>query len=113
MSQREGVVNMREVPEETWQQGRFSRHEQDLGKAAGSVRVGLRREVIPAGKQSFPRHAHMAEEEIFVVVGAGGRCCGATNAWRWRPATWLPSLQGPARRTPSWRTQAKSLSFSL
>ena len=72
MSQRDGVVNMREVPKETWQQGRFSRHEQDLGKAAGSVRVGLRREVIPAGKQSFPRHAHMAEEEIFVAV----RGCG-------------------------------------
>ena len=35
---------------------------------AGSATVGLRREVIPAGKQSFPRHAHMAEEEIFVVV---------------------------------------------
>ena len=69
MSQRDGVVNMREVPEETWQEGRFSRREQDLGR---SVRVGLRREVIPAGKQSFPRHAHMAEEEIFVVVRGRG-----------------------------------------
>jgi uncharacterized cupin superfamily protein len=40
MSQREGVVNMREV-------------------------------ILPA-KQSFPRHAHMAEEEIFVVVRGRG-----------------------------------------
>jgi len=38
------------------------------GRAAGSVRVGLRREMILPGKQSFPRHARMAEEEIFVVV---------------------------------------------
>jgi uncharacterized cupin superfamily protein len=68
MSQREGVVNMREVPEETWEEGRFGRREQDLGRAAGSATVGLRREVIPPGKQSFPRHAHMAEEKIFVVV---------------------------------------------
>jgi uncharacterized cupin superfamily protein len=72
MSQPQGVVNMREVPEETWEKGRFSRREQDLGRAAGSATVGLRREVIPAGKQSFPRHAHMAEEEIFVVVRGRG-----------------------------------------
>ncbi len=72
MSQREGVVNMREVPEETWEEGRFGRREQDLGRAAGSATVGLRREVIPPGKQSFPRHAHMAEEEIFVVVRGRG-----------------------------------------
>ena len=37
MSQRDGVVNMREVPKETWQEGRFSRREQDLGRAAGSA----------------------------------------------------------------------------
>jgi hypothetical protein len=53
MSQREGVVNMREVPEETWEEGRLGRREQDLGRAAGSVRVGLRREVIlPASSPS-------------------------------------------------------------
>jgi hypothetical protein len=34
MNQREGVVNMREVPEETWEEGRFGRREQDLGRAA-------------------------------------------------------------------------------
>jgi uncharacterized cupin superfamily protein len=56
------------VPEETWEEGRFGRREQDFGRAAGSVRVGLRREVILPARQSFPRHAHMAEEEIFVVV---------------------------------------------
>jgi len=28
--------------------------------------------VIPAGKQSFPRHVHMAEEEIFVAVRGRG-----------------------------------------
>ena len=72
MSQRDGVVNMREVPEETWQQGRFGRREQNLGRAAGSATVGLRREVILPGKQFIRRHAHMAEEEIFVVVRGRG-----------------------------------------
>ncbi len=47
MGQREGVVNMREVPEETWEEGRFGGRGQDLGGAAGSVAVGLRRTVIP------------------------------------------------------------------
>ena len=69
---RKGVVNMHEVPEEAWEEGRFGGREQDLGRAAGSVTVGLRREVIPPGKQSAPRHAHMAEEEIFVVLRGRG-----------------------------------------
>ena len=69
---RKGVVNMHEVLEETWEEGRFGSREQDLGRAAGSATVGLRREVIPPGKQSSPRHAHMAEEEIFVVLRGRG-----------------------------------------
>jgi uncharacterized cupin superfamily protein len=72
MAGRSGIVSMHEVPEEEWQEGRFGGREQDLGRAAGSVRVGLRREVISPGKQSGPRHAHMTEEEIFVVLGGRG-----------------------------------------
>jgi uncharacterized cupin superfamily protein len=72
MSQPEDVVSMHEVPEEEWQEGRFGGREQDLGRAAGSVAVGLRREVISSGKQSSPRHAHMTEEEIFVVLRGRG-----------------------------------------
>jgi uncharacterized cupin superfamily protein/RimJ/RimL family protein N-acetyltransferase len=71
-AERGGVVNMHEVPEEEWQEGRFGGREQDLGRAAGSVRVGLRREVITPGKQSSPRHAHMTEEEIFIVLRGRG-----------------------------------------
>ena len=41
-------------------------------RPAGSVRVGLRREVISPGKQSGPLHAHMSEEEIFVVLRGRG-----------------------------------------
>jgi uncharacterized cupin superfamily protein len=72
MSERSGIVSMHEVPQEEWQDGRFGGRQQDLGRAAGSVRVGLRREVISPGKQSGPRHAHMTEEEIFVVLGGRG-----------------------------------------
>ncbi len=69
---RKGVVNMHEEPEVTWEEGRFGGRDQDLGRAAGSATVGLRRDVIPPGKQSAPRHAHMAEEEIFVVLRGRG-----------------------------------------
>jgi uncharacterized cupin superfamily protein len=72
MADRSGIVSMHEIPEEEWQEGKFGGREQDLGRAAGSVRVGLRREVISPGKQSGPRHAHMTEEEIFVVLGGAG-----------------------------------------
>ncbi len=53
MGQREGVVNVREVAEEIWEEGRFGGRDQDLGGAAGSVAVGLRRTVIPPVSSPF------------------------------------------------------------
>jgi uncharacterized cupin superfamily protein len=44
----------------------------DLGRAAGSVSVGLKRIVVDAGKWSTPAHAEGAEEEIFFVLGGSG-----------------------------------------
>ena len=44
----------------------------DLGRAAGSVSVGLKRVVVDAGKWSTPAHAEGAEEEIFFVLGGSG-----------------------------------------
>ncbi len=45
---------------------------QNLGQAAGSVRVGLRRIRVQPGQRSTPCHAHAAEEEIFYVLGGNG-----------------------------------------
>ena len=44
----------------------------DLGDAAGTVRVGLRRIRIRPGARSTPAHVHGAEEEIFYVLGGSG-----------------------------------------
>jgi len=44
----------------------------DLGRAAGSVSVGLKRIVVDAGKWSTPAHVEGAEEEIFFVLGGSG-----------------------------------------
>ena len=44
----------------------------DLGRAAGSRAVGLKRIEIHPGKWSTPAHVHGAEEEIFYVLGGSG-----------------------------------------
>lgn len=44
----------------------------DLGRAAGSVTVGLRRIEVDPGAWSTPAHVHGREEEIFYVLGGSG-----------------------------------------
>jgi uncharacterized cupin superfamily protein len=44
----------------------------DLGRAAGSVRTGLRYADVLPGKLNAAPHCHSAEEEIFVVLGGDG-----------------------------------------
>jgi uncharacterized cupin superfamily protein len=44
----------------------------DLGRAAGTRTVGLRRIEVAAGYFSTPAHDHGADEEIFFVLGGGG-----------------------------------------
>jgi uncharacterized cupin superfamily protein len=45
---------------------------QDLGRAAGSVELGLNRLRFEPGKRPTPAHDHGAEEEIFYVLGGSG-----------------------------------------
>ena len=44
----------------------------DLGTAAGSVAVGVKRIEVEPGKWSTPAHSEGAEEEIFFVLGGSG-----------------------------------------
>jgi uncharacterized cupin superfamily protein len=44
----------------------------DLGSAAGSVVVGVKRIRLDPGKWSTPAHVELAEEEIFYVLGGSG-----------------------------------------
>jgi uncharacterized cupin superfamily protein len=48
----------------------------NLGAAAGTVQVGLRRQRIAAGRRALPPHVHLAEEELFFVLGGSG--------WSWQ-----------------------------
>jgi uncharacterized cupin superfamily protein len=61
-----------EVPERPVEQRPMNAGWTDLGAAAGSVDVGLRRIRIAPGAQSTPAHAHDLEEELcYVLAGAG------------------------------------------
>src|SRR3712207_2924348 len=62
-----------EAPSETLDEGCLRRTRWDLGEAARSVAVGLKRVRVQPGAQSSPVHAHSAEEEIFFVLGGSGR----------------------------------------
>ncbi|HEV2814085.1 MAG TPA: cupin domain-containing protein [Solirubrobacteraceae bacterium] len=62
-----------DAPSETIDHGCLRRTRWDLGTAAGSVRVGLKRVRAEPGGQTSPVHAHSAEEEIFFVLAGSGR----------------------------------------
>jgi uncharacterized cupin superfamily protein len=64
-----GVGDLEPVERDTATIGRRVR---DLGRAADSVRTGLRYAEVLPGKLNAPPHCHSAEEEIFVVLEGGG-----------------------------------------
>ena len=61
-----------EVSEQPIEHGPMNAGWTDLGAAAGSVDVGLRRIRIAPGAQSTPPHVHGVEEELCYVVGGEG-----------------------------------------
>jgi uncharacterized cupin superfamily protein len=65
-------VALEDVEVETEEAGDFAVTERDMARAAGSVRSGLRHDVIPSGRLNCPPHWHAAEHELFVVLDGGG-----------------------------------------
>jgi len=57
----------------------------DLGSAAGTKTVGLKRIRIDPGKWSTPFHRQTAEEEIFYVLSGSGICLLEGSAFEVRP----------------------------
>jgi uncharacterized cupin superfamily protein len=66
------IANADDVPAETRDGATVARSRRDLGKAAGSVRTGLKLVTVPPGKLGVAPHCHSAEEEIFVVLEGSG-----------------------------------------
>jgi uncharacterized cupin superfamily protein len=66
------IVALEDVELEVEEEGDIATSERDVAVAAGSVRTGLRHDVIPAGKLNCPPHWHGNEQELFVVLEGGG-----------------------------------------
>src|SRR5687768_12586926 len=68
-----GPIHWDDAPSETLDRGCLRRTRWDVGTAAGSRELGLKRVRAEPGGQTSPVHAHGAEEEIFFVLGGSGR----------------------------------------
>jgi uncharacterized cupin superfamily protein len=66
------IVNVSDVEPVEREHGGSRFVEHDLGQAAGSLRTGISRVTIPAGRLGWPPHCHSAEEELFVVLDGEG-----------------------------------------
>jgi len=66
------IVNVDDIAPTSRGKGSFGHQSRDLGRVAGSRRVGLRHVRLEAGMQSWPFHCHTCEEEIFVVLEGEG-----------------------------------------
>ncbi len=67
-----GIAHWDDVAPKRAEAGHIGGAWQDLGSAAGSVTVGLRRIQIDPGKWSTPAHCQGGEEEIFFALGGAG-----------------------------------------
>lgn len=65
-------VNWDEVPTRKVDVGPIAGVWRDLGTAAGTRALGLRRIQVAPGKRSTPAHTHSGEEEVFFVLAGSG-----------------------------------------
>ncbi|MCW3015808.1 MAG: hypothetical protein JWO02_2900 [Solirubrobacterales bacterium] len=66
------LVNLEDIALETEVRPGYDIAERNAGKAVGSVRSGLRHDVLAPGTRSCPPHWHTGEEELFYVLEGGG-----------------------------------------
>jgi len=66
------IVNVEGVEVHTREGATVARGVRDLGRAAGSIKTGIRLYDVRPGRLINPPHCHSAEEEIFVVLDGEG-----------------------------------------
>jgi len=94
-----GVAHWEETERHRVEQGVLRAHWTNLGAAAGSVGVGLRRIEIDPGGRSTPAHAHGAEEEIFFVLAGNGLSWQDGDVYTVGPGDCLVHLPGKQAHT--------------
>jgi uncharacterized cupin superfamily protein len=96
---RGGIVHWDDVESGRGELGHLAGTWRDLGRAAGSVRVGVKRIEIDPGKWSTPVHRQTAEEEIFYVLGGSGISLQDDEAFEVRAGDCLVHLAGGKTHT--------------
>lgn len=92
-----GAVNWHDVLGRRITVGPLDSTCRDLGLAAGTRKVGLRRFEIEPGKRSTPAHTHSGEEEIFYVLAGSGLSWQASATHRIEAGDCLVHrIDGPA-----------------
>jgi uncharacterized cupin superfamily protein len=66
------IVNVDELPGDTYDEPGYAGVGRNLGRAAGSAATGISHVVLEPDALSSPLHCHSAEEEIFVVLDGAG-----------------------------------------
>jgi uncharacterized cupin superfamily protein len=66
------IVNVSDAPASERRGATISRASRDLGRAAGSLKTGLKLYDVEPGKLLNAPHSHSEEEEIYVVIGGAG-----------------------------------------
>jgi uncharacterized cupin superfamily protein len=67
------VVNVDELPLRTIGNGaKFAGRAARIGAGIGAKKLGCQYQILPPGKAGYPRHAHHANEEMFIVLAGEG-----------------------------------------
>jgi uncharacterized cupin superfamily protein len=66
------IVNLADLDSDRENPTGYESEWRNLGRAAGSVRTGLKHVTVAPGNLACPPHCHSAEEEIFVVLDGEG-----------------------------------------
>jgi uncharacterized cupin superfamily protein len=66
------IVNVAGLDDDRERRDGFAANWLNLGRAAGSVRTGLKHVTVEPGNRNCPLHCHSAEEELFVVLEGEG-----------------------------------------
>jgi len=65
-------IHVDDVPEQRWEVGELSARRRRLGAAANALRMGVAIIEIAPGARSTPAHAHIDEDEVFLVLKGSG-----------------------------------------
>ncbi len=65
-------IHVDDVPEQRWEVGELDARRKRLGAAANALRMGVAIIEIAPGARSTPAHAHIDEDEVFLVLRGSG-----------------------------------------